>query len=306
MADGPHKYHIVGSVGGGGMVTDLQSVFGVGRGRRVKIFAYGFLFAFVAATAFLAFNPSVATSSPWFDRFFSASSSTSASSSVRSQFSNLISSIFPASHPSVTANAARPSGATEKGVVSGSRATNFTASSARTNATIGASEAARNGTKHERSPAASKTAPAKNATKIESSDQKAPASSKNQTFSQNPKNQTMSLDKQPSSVAGDRRNKSKTVDLKPKNGTFASNPTAKKVDADQPARQYSMESMKKCDLFDGKWVKDDSYPLYKEGSCPYIDQPFDCFLNGRPDQDFQKLRWQPKGCNIPRQAFCHY
>lgn len=294
MADGPHKYHVVGSGGGGAVVTDLQSMFGFGGARRVKIFAYAFLFAFVAVTAFLAFNPSAATSSPWFDRFFPTStSSSSASSSVRSQFSNLISSIFPPLHPSVTANATRPNGAAlEKGTT-----TNFTASLARKNATIGASEAARNGTKQqERAPAAVKS---KNATKIESSDQKTAASLKNQTFVQNPKNQTKSLDKQPSSVAGDHRNKSKTVDLKPKNGTFASNPTAKKV-ADQPARQYSLESMKKCDLFDGKWVKDDSYPLYKEGSCPHIDESFDCFLNGRPDQDFQKLRWQPKGCNIPR------
>ncbi|WOL06626.1 protein trichome birefringence-like [Canna indica] len=59
-------------------------------------------------------------------------------------------------------------------------------------------------------------------------------------------------------------------------------------------------SMKDCDFSRGRWVKDESYPLYPEGSCPHIDEPFDCYGNGRPDPAYQKLRWQPSGCNIPR------
>jgi hypothetical protein len=55
-----------------------------------------------------------------------------------------------------------------------------------------------------------------------------------------------------------------------------------------------------CDMFHGHWVRDDSYPLYPEGSCPHIDEPFDCYLNGRRDLAYQKLRWQPSGCSIPR------
>ncbi|KAJ1258513.1 hypothetical protein BS78_10G081000 [Paspalum vaginatum] len=55
-----------------------------------------------------------------------------------------------------------------------------------------------------------------------------------------------------------------------------------------------------CDMFHGNWVRDDSYPLYPEGSCPHIDEPFDCYLNGRRDLAYQKLRWQPTGCSIPR------
>lgn len=65
-------------------------------------------------------------------------------------------------------------------------------------------------------------------------------------------------------------------------------------------REKWIEDMIGCDLFQGHWVKDDSYPLYPEGSCPHIDEPFDCYLNGRPDRNYQKLRWQPDGCNIPR------
>ncbi|XP_058771309.1 protein trichome birefringence-like 1 [Vicia villosa] len=64
---------------------------------------------------------------------------------------------------------------------------------------------------------------------------------------------------------------------------------------------HMMESLRKCDFFDGEWVKDDdSYPLYQPGSCNLIDQQFNCISNGRPDQDFQKFKWKPKGCSLPR------
>ncbi|XVF55993.1 hypothetical protein PTKIN_Ptkin06aG0080400 [Pterospermum kingtungense] len=61
-----------------------------------------------------------------------------------------------------------------------------------------------------------------------------------------------------------------------------------------------VESLMNCDLFDGGWVKDNSYPLYKPGSCSFIDEQFSCIVNGRPDKDFQKLKWKPKGCTLPR------
>ncbi|KAG0476606.1 hypothetical protein HPP92_013447 [Vanilla planifolia] len=57
---------------------------------------------------------------------------------------------------------------------------------------------------------------------------------------------------------------------------------------------------KKCDLFDGKWVRDSTKPYYPQGSCPFIDIDFDCYKNGRPDDEFLRWRWQPNGCNIPR------
>lgn len=61
-----------------------------------------------------------------------------------------------------------------------------------------------------------------------------------------------------------------------------------------------LESLINCDLFDGEWVRDDSYPLYKPGSCSLIDEQFNCILNGRPDKDYQKMKWKPKGCSLPR------
>lgn len=61
-----------------------------------------------------------------------------------------------------------------------------------------------------------------------------------------------------------------------------------------------IKSLVNCDLYDGNWVRDESYPLYKPGSCSLIDEQFNCFLNGRPDNDYHKLKWKPKGCTLPR------
>ncbi|URE43046.1 hypothetical protein MUK42_25445 [Musa troglodytarum] len=55
-----------------------------------------------------------------------------------------------------------------------------------------------------------------------------------------------------------------------------------------------------CDLFSGSWVRDESYPLYQSLSCPIIDPEFNCQLYGRPDTEYQRYRWQPSGCELPR------
>lgn len=60
------------------------------------------------------------------------------------------------------------------------------------------------------------------------------------------------------------------------------------------------ESSGVCELTRGKWVYDESYPLYTNASCPFIDEGFDCEGNGRPDKDHAKWRWQPQGCDFPR------
>lgn len=54
-----------------------------------------------------------------------------------------------------------------------------------------------------------------------------------------------------------------------------------------------------CDFSDGKWVYDLSYPLY-DTNCPYLSTPVTCQKNGRPDSDYEKWRWKPHGCSIPR------
>ncbi|XP_057466679.1 protein trichome birefringence-like 5 [Actinidia eriantha] len=56
-----------------------------------------------------------------------------------------------------------------------------------------------------------------------------------------------------------------------------------------------------CDLYEGNWVKDEAaLPIYRAGSCPYVDEAFDCQNNGRPDSDYLKWRWKPQGCELPR------
>lgn len=55
-----------------------------------------------------------------------------------------------------------------------------------------------------------------------------------------------------------------------------------------------------CDLFDGKWVYDESYPLYESKDCKFLEEGFRCSENGRPDLFYTKWRWQPKDCNLPR------
>ncbi|KAK4359679.1 hypothetical protein RND71_021908 [Anisodus tanguticus] len=58
-------------------------------------------------------------------------------------------------------------------------------------------------------------------------------------------------------------------------------------------------AMRKCDFSSGKWVIDQSYPLY-DSSCPYLSSAVTCIKNGRPDSDYEKWRWKPHGCEIPR------
>ncbi|KAJ0740411.1 putative PMR5 domain, PC-Esterase [Helianthus annuus] len=100
-----------------------------------------------------------------------------------------------------------------------------------------------------------------------------------------------------------------------KNGTFGAismNPIEGKVKVFQDFGNGSVKSdgldqdggkvsrsFEDCDIFDGRWVRDDSQPYYPAGSCPYVDRDFNCYLNRRPDDEFVKWRWQPFGCEIP-------
>ncbi|KAE8022365.1 hypothetical protein FH972_008168 [Carpinus fangiana] len=44
------------------------------------------------------------------------------------------------------------------------------------------------------------------------------------------------------------------------------------------------ERRKRCDVYDGRWIYDDSYPLYSLTHCSFILNQFACQRNGRPDR----------------------
>ncbi|KAL5568837.1 hypothetical protein UlMin_025412 [Ulmus minor] len=56
-----------------------------------------------------------------------------------------------------------------------------------------------------------------------------------------------------------------------------------------------------CDIFSGRWVRDESNrPLYEESECPYIQPQLTCQEHGRPEKEYQYWRWQPYRCDLPR------
>ncbi|WCJ19087.1 TRICHOME BIREFRINGENCE-LIKE 36 [Euphorbia peplus] len=59
-------------------------------------------------------------------------------------------------------------------------------------------------------------------------------------------------------------------------------------------------SSSSCDYREGRWVYDESYPLYDSSTCPYLTTPFACNRNGRPDSLYQKFKWKPHSCSLPR------
>ncbi|KAM1263962.1 hypothetical protein ACFX15_033374 [Malus domestica] len=67
-----------------------------------------------------------------------------------------------------------------------------------------------------------------------------------------------------------------------------------------PVSNSSSSATDKCDVFEGRWIQDESYPLYNASECPFTEIGFNCFANGRKDGGYAKWRWKPKNCDIPR------
>ncbi|KAE9465410.1 hypothetical protein C3L33_02683, partial [Rhododendron williamsianum] len=54
--------------------------------------------------------------------------------------------------------------------------------------------------------------------------------------------------------------------------------------------QSRHSSLKSCDFSYGKWVYDQTYPLY-DSNCPYLSSAVTCKKNGRPDSDYEKWKF---------------
>ncbi|RZC79221.1 hypothetical protein C5167_003731 [Papaver somniferum] len=239
-----------GGRGGGGLISDFKNLFSVLKTRRTTVFAYGFMFAFVIFTAIVAFNPSANFTSPWFNNFFSTSSSTISDSSSTP---SIVSYIFPnSSQPTLQTNP------------------NSTRSVNTSNST------------------AIVTPPPTNPTKLNLTVTVVPS----------PPPPTPLPQKSPSVDKNKVSNFSSSL-LKNTNNTSSNGIKAVNI-TKEITKNKVKGSLMNCNIYDGNWVKDDSYPLYEPGSCPHIDESFNCHLNGRLDKDYDRMRWQPKDCDIPR------
>ncbi|CAD6341961.1 unnamed protein product [Miscanthus lutarioriparius] len=107
-----------------------------------------------------------------------------------------------------------------------------------------------------------------------------------------------------SSEQGERWESSDHSTVRYKAGAAPVNPTKQEpnLNLEMAASKidFAQSNAIKCDVSDGSWVFDESYPLYASNACPFIDEGFSCEANGRMDQSYMKLRWQPKHCSIPR------
>ncbi|MED6182356.1 hypothetical protein PIB30_027724 [Stylosanthes scabra] len=296
MAD-TTKYAPIGSSASNNnlnLPTDLKTLFSLLKTRRTVAFAYAFTIFFVAITVFLAFSPSQNASSPWFTNIFSSSSS---SDSNKSHLSSVFSYFFNTTSPSSSDNNNNNNPFYPPdplpNTTSTSRSTNATSqpptTTLVTNTTTVKVKQESDAANH-----TSKTNNDETATNLTSNAVSAPAPAASHVLVG-----TLDQNQSPSSSPPVKGNYSVK-------GVVSGNYTASlaKKQSNNNAKDQGndelMESLAKCDFFHGEWVKDDSYPLYKPGSCSLIDEQFNCIGNGRPDKDYQKYKWKPQKCTLPR------
>lgn len=74
----------------------------------------------------------------------------------------------------------------------------------------------------------------------------------------------------------------------------------KAINNQPPSSSQGPLDAKTCDISIGQWVQDDSYPLYRPGTCSFVDEAFSCQRNLRPDSKYNRWRWAPRDCIVPR------
>ncbi|XP_057782518.1 protein trichome birefringence-like [Salvia miltiorrhiza] len=291
-------------INGGNLISDLKSQFSIIRTRKTVGFAYAFVFVFIAFTIFLAFTPSSTSSSPWFTNIFilpSTTNATSPSSSLdQSHFSSIYGYFFPNSSSPDSQNSSLPQNAGSPSpqnhspphkveVLNPTNATNSPEKSDVNRTSSGESEVSK-----------------QNQTQIQD---KVEVLKPNQTTipaTKSPEPANTTVNSSPESASGSKNisaNGEKGIAEKGVTKNLTSSLVKKQsngTNVEKKGTDDLINSLMNCDFFDGNWVKDESYPLYKPGSCSLIDEQFNCFRNGRPDNGYHKLKWKPKGCTLPR------
>ncbi|KAL3533953.1 hypothetical protein ACH5RR_007474 [Cinchona calisaya] len=284
------------------LLTEFKSQFYILKNKKTVALAYTFIFAFIAFTILLAFSPSQNPSTPYFSniftlssgsRSFASDSKTSVSAfSDESHFSSIFSYFFP--------NSSHQESNSSKRI--GSQNSLFNKGSSNFN---------NNHTKNEEwddkvavlkpnkstilAPKSSSEVN-KNLSDFRNLTQSEELQNKNEVLKGN---QTAnSSAKSFSEEKNEVKNLTSSLVKKQRNNNGTNNSSG--VSEKKKMRDELVKSLVNCDLFDGNWIRDESYPLYKPGSCSLIDEQFNCFLNGRPDTNYQKLKWKPKGCTLPR------
>ncbi|KAI3750166.1 hypothetical protein L2E82_20793 [Cichorium intybus] len=308
-------------VNGGTVVSDFKftKIFSFTT-KRTRAFAYVFIAVFVALTVFLAFNPSSNPSSPWFSNIFSgssfrfpgsssgsstslqlngtASSSSDSDGPIGSHFSTIYSLFYPSNSTRSNQNST-VSTSSSNGTVSGSRNANSEAPTVNNDPPIAPNQTRTGGVRDK------VESPKTNQTTIRTPPSQ---SVSNQTAQTTPKPSSETL-KNATQIG--EKSSSGTPKSTPKNSNGSVNSSSSAVNKGgnngtntgrlaKPGIEDLVKNLSNCNMFDGNWVRDESYPLYKPGSCSLIDEQFNCFSNGRPDKGYQMLKWKPKACTLPR------
>ncbi|XP_020215473.1 protein trichome birefringence [Cajanus cajan] len=270
----------------------LKSLFSIHKTTKTLTFAYVFAFAFFAFTVFLAFYPSSNTSSPLFTNIFPTTSYKSQVSSIFSFFFNTTTSSSNSSSAYATlhSNPSRSTNTTSKPPQKTFKTTPIQ-NQTQTNSTTNKAKPHDHVVNKEPSSGSNRTQV--EAKPLKKTNQSSSGVDPAHNFSGASHHQNLS-----SLVNGGDMEKGVV------HGNYTVSPLKKQNSGNDEkgsrVKDEKMESLIKCDFFDGEWVKDDSYPLYEPGSCNLIDEQFDCIQNGRPDKEYLKYKWKPNGCSLPR------
>ncbi|KAI4365434.1 hypothetical protein MLD38_021418 [Melastoma candidum] len=315
MVDSAKHFPSGPSAGSGGVVgvrLSLMSEFrSVLHNRLAVALAYASMFAFVVFTVFLVLCPSSSDSShPFLTNVFYPSSAGEDSSSFRSRVSSLFSHFFPSnstgpldSSPVPNSTVFVPSNRTDGPPVLSPHRTSESSSPSGNASLPGNSNSTRVATTAETDPVSNQSMEgnlAGNSSNAETLARNVSGSVVAAGWVSPERDFTLGSEKKNNHTPGigaegvvDKQNETHWKEQGAANGVPGG--LGKKDPTNDP-----LELLRNCNFFDGKWVRDDLYPLYQPGSCSLIDEQFNCILNGRPDKDYQKLKWKPKDSELPR------